>query len=346
MLPYVLLFLIIGGLAIISTLGSKPLRLAGAVAAIVLALFAGMTGDSVDYFAYEGIFNAMSAADNLDWPIRILIGKDPLFGTLVLGTVMAGAGVQLMFLSSALIGISIKWRAFERVFESAAVPFFVLLCGYFFLHEFTQIRAGIALGFCFISLVLKCEGGHDRAAFAWAFLAVGFHASVVLYLILMWIVTMPPRRAWIWSGAVVALLLLGARAASSVIAQFDTRTEDQLSATGSSITPLLIAAVRLAILAWIWSDLRKRSDENARLLQACMILCIAAVPFLVVLRGLSSVMAFRFYELFDAFSVFILSASLLRGSVIAQVASLALCAASMFIHFHDDLIPSYVFGSF
>lgn len=318
----------------------------GFILAIVLMAFAGLRGDSTDYEQYEVIFGLMKDAGDVDWWLRILIGKDPLFGSLMLLVITAGLSSQWLFVSAAVLGIGTKWAAFNRAYGAATAPLLATLFGYYFLHDFTQIRAGIALGFCFVSLVLKCEGGHNRAAFVWGLLAVGFHASAALYLMLMWVVTLQPRRAWIFSLMIVALLLLGARAESALVSSFDDRTDPTLDTTGSSITPLLIAGVRLAILVWIWYDLRKRSEDNARLLQASIILCAVAVPMLIVLRGLSAIMAFRFYELLDAFSVFLLGASLARGSTASRLVSLALCVASILVHMHNDLIPAYVFGTF
>jgi hypothetical protein len=70
---------------------------------------------------------------------------------------------------------------------------------------------------------------------------------------------------------------------------------------------------------------------------------------LTLLFGLSSVtsaLAFRSYELFDAFSVFIVGAALSRGRPVARAAAVLMCAQSLAAMINGGLMVSYTLATF
>jgi hypothetical protein len=346
MIPYLLLLLLIVAIAVMSGLQSRPWRTGGVIAAVLLMLFAGFRSNGPDYFDYLQMVDAMSAsAGIIDWPARLLIGKDPLFGVLVLAIASAGVSAQWLIMSSAILSVGAKWRAFQHTFGGAAAGLLASLGTYYFLHDFTQVRVAIAIGLCFLSLIALHEKRRG-ASIGWGLLATGFHASAVLYLLLAWTTVLEARRGrWMLAGLVVIVLAI-ARAASAIIAEVDERTALQLEEAGTSLTPILVASVHLAALAWLYRESRSRWPEIPGLLRACMMLCTAALPMLIGFRTLSTAAAFRFYELLDAFSVFILVAAFVRGTAPMKLVVVALCAISLAIAFRSGVLPDYSLASF
>ena len=330
--------------SLLAALGLHAPRLAkgcGALIALVLFAFAALRSDSTDYEQYVAMYDLMRATNNVAWPLRLLIGKDPMFGGVILGVVTLGLSAQWLFVSAAALSVGVKWAAFGRAFGNAAAALLVTLFGYYFLHDFTQIRSAIAIPFCFIALQDACSGRPWRAAL-WTAFGATFHASAILCLPMIWLTTLDGRRAYLATLVFVVLAIAFARITYSHVADFDDRTAMQADKTGTSLTPLVVATLRMFVLLGIHRAIRERWPAMARVLRACMILCLAAVPFLFGLRGLSSTMAFRFYELLDAFSVFILAAALIRGPILARLAALALCIASIIVHVHNGLLGDYV----
>lgn len=314
-------------------------------AALVLALFAGLRADSTDYQEYVVLYDLMQDADDVAWPFRLLIGKDPLFGGLMLVLVQWGAHVQWLFLTAATLSMGLKWRAFQTCFGQSALPLLVCLSTYYFLHDLTQIRAGIAIALCMVALVSMARGQQSHALMLMV-IACGFHLSAAMLIPLSMAAARPGRQGH-WLVTLLTLTYIaGAHAALALLADFDERASAQLDLTGTSLVPLLLNGSRLAVLIWLTRRTLPAWPEVAPLLQMCLRLSCAGLALQIGFRDISSALAFRSFELLDAFSVFILAAALLRGGKLTATVAVGMCLMALTLAIHGELLPDYAVGSF
>jgi hypothetical protein len=341
---YVLVLSLALALSAVSSVAPRMARGSGLLLGGFLVAFAGLRGNSTDYQEYVLLFDLMQQASDFDWSTRIFIGKDPLFGALMLSIIDLGANVQWLFLIAALGSVGLKLYAFNRALGRTAVPLLVSLCTYFFLHDYTQVRAAIAIALCFVSLIALCEGRFWQSLAFWL-LAVGFHASAALFLPLAILAQLRGRRAHLALTIAVALIFATARFAFSELATVDERTAFQLDQTGTSLTPLLINGTRLIALIWLYRSTSSYWKRQRKLMRSCMLLCVVAVGLQIGLRDVSTALAFRMFELFDALSVFILSGSLIRGTVAGRVVSILLLAQQLALNIYAGLLTPYSIGA-
>lgn len=318
MLPYVLIFGWIALLALGTSLAPASAVGMGWTAAITAMLFAGMRGADMDHDQYMLLIDLFSDSDATGLA-HWLIAKDPLFGLLldVLGRV--GAGPQWMFLVTAAAAALSKQIVFSRAFNGAtAAAWLVCLCMYFFLHDYTQLRSALAVGFCLLALQALVEGRR----WAWLLLGLigtGFHISGLAFLLisspLLWRTDRP--IAWMWLlAAAMSLAMVGAL---GMLSEFDARALEHAETTGTTATPVVLSTLKLVGLCWLWRGLKSnpvlREDPLQRdLLRACFALASTSLLWLVLLRNSSSALAFRFSEFFDAFSMLPLAAAVMRLS--------------------------------
>ena len=87
--------------------------------------------------------------------------------------------VHYVFFVYALLGVTIKFLAFKRLSPMPFLVVSVYVCTSYVLHEFTQIRAGVATGFILLSLKPMIEGRKLHAV-GYILLAFVFHYSSIL----------------------------------------------------------------------------------------------------------------------------------------------------------------------
>lgn len=180
-MPYlVLISCVLAGVRIASALPAmRPLL--GAALAVALALFAGLRAWSVDYDDYLLLLGLMEQAQDIDLPWRWFVGKDPLYGVLLWWSAVAQWPLQRLFFVSALLSLGVKWLAFQHLHLNVPDALLVTLLAYFFLHEFTQVGVGIAVGWAFWALAELLRRRWALGLLLMA-IAAGFHASALLLL--------------------------------------------------------------------------------------------------------------------------------------------------------------------
>ncbi|MBP9131390.1 MAG: EpsG family protein [Steroidobacteraceae bacterium] len=342
-MPYLMLF----GWAIVAAMlsGLTPAlrRPIGAAMAATLVLFAGMRADSVDYDGYREMFEWMVKLD-LDYPERLFFGKDVLFGVLMDVLQRAGGNLQALFLAAALLSVGLKQLAFARAFGgNTAVPWLVTLCLSFFLHDFTQIRTAIALALCFLALQ-HLVAGRVKPWLWLTLVAAGFHLSAILFLPVAGVLLFAPRRrgmAWVLmiSGLVLALFGL-----FQLIAFIDPRLESHGDVTGVNWTALVMAVFKLALLTATALAMRhgtRRFETAARLVWPCVMFVATGVVLLFVLSDMASALAFRLYEFFDAFSIFVIAVGLMQRRAAPVLLALCLCTIGILLQYLPGLFTPY-----
>lgn len=332
--------LLASGLSLISPALRRTL---GLLTAIALVLLAGLRGASVDYDDYLLLLAFMEQAETIDLPARLFVGKDPLFGALLVWNLGSGLTPQWLFLVSAALSVGLKWLAFERALHNAATGLLASLCLYYFLHDFTQVRVAVALAWSFVALA-ELLRGHRWRWLLLMLIATGFHASSAMLMLYMPLLLASGRWRWFATAALTGALLIAIPLSLSSLGAFDARAEVHADVTGVGWIPLALSLLRLATFGGLVWSLQKRAPEFRTLLTCCFALCCVAAVFLFGLRDTSSAWAFRTYELFDAFSIFIVAVAFMRASWPGRLAALIPCAASLGMYVSAGLLVPYTLG--
>jgi hypothetical protein len=215
MLIYCLFFLLLAVLAVEYEIRPIPkTHFILILIAVLLSLFAGLRGVSVsrDYEPYLGSFNAIlhgGASSGLG----ILPLFEPAFVWIVkicffLFTPNGAPAVMLVF---AFLSMIPKTIAIHRLSFN---PFLVLLlyyCHFFFFQEMTQIRNGMACSLFLLALLSYLHARYWETILYIA-VAVLFHNSALLYLLLFLIATRRPQfllyAALLGGGIILGILKL------------------------------------------------------------------------------------------------------------------------------------------
>lgn len=313
----------------------------GLIVGIVLMLLAGLRATSVDYDQYLFLFELMVAGEVIDLPARLFIGKDLLFGTLMAAVIGAGGGAPMLFAASAVISVGAKVIAFNRAFGQAAAPLLASFALYFFLHDFTQVRVGIAMGWLSWALV-ELSLDRPRRAVVIGLVGVLFHASAGILLLYGPVLRTRGVARFVLAGLLTIGLVLAMPVALDLLDVLGARGELDSSQTGTSWLPVLLALAKISLLTWLLPTVRARSAAPLRpLLDHSLLLCWVGVAFILGFQTSSSALAFRTYELFDAYSVFIVAAAFIHGSTSARIAALALCVVALLVFAQAGLLVPY-----
>jgi len=322
----------------------RVVRRAAGLAVVIAALaLAALRGYSMDYEGYVELFDAMVLFD-ISYPERLFLAKEPLMSLLIDGILWLQAGPQLMFVVMAVITIAMKQNVFVRVFRgNTAGAWAVTLSLHFFLHEYTQSRVAVAIAACFLALLAALEG-RKAAWLGWSLFAIGWHVTALAFLtvsISLWL----PRRWRVLGYAAGTLLLCGLMLlAFEWLASIDLRAGEYQGGTGVGALTLTIIWLKLATLVLMAHWLRRApvSRTLQPLVAPSLALGICGVIMLLLLRDVSSVIAFRFYEFFDAFSVFIVTGALLCRRLLPVLAALAYCVLGIVLQYLPDLFKDFV----
>ena len=72
--------------------------------------------------------------------------QDPLYGGVVWLFGHLGGDAEVFYVLLACFGLWVKLTAIGRLSRQSSLVVLIYACSYFFLHDFTQIRAGLAIG--------------------------------------------------------------------------------------------------------------------------------------------------------------------------------------------------------
>lgn len=132
----------------------------------------GLDRDSPNYVSLLNI--PFSQANFLD--------KEPAFWMLVeINRVLFSSNERTFFLIFAIIGVSLKILAINRLSSMPFLSLWAYICLYFILHEMTQIRAGVASGI-FLLAIQDIVNRNFKNYLIKTFLAVMFHYSAIIML--------------------------------------------------------------------------------------------------------------------------------------------------------------------
>lgn len=139
------------------------------IVGIILIVFAGFRGknDGQDYYVYKDLWMTHKLLGYVEYSFLLIrdFVKDNL-----------GLGFQYLLLLYAVLGVTVKLIAIRKFAPFIMGSLLVYFSHYFLLHEFTQIRIGVATGFLMLSLYYLTKKNYV-VFFIFAFTAIFFHQS-------------------------------------------------------------------------------------------------------------------------------------------------------------------------
>jgi len=156
------------------------------VVAIFLALFAAMRGGDVaaDFMVYEDWYTARDGLSGF-------LERPGYFESLyfIWNDFSAAIGIPFRLFVGflAFLAVFIKTNVilnFSRNAWAAGISVLIYTNTFYLLHEFTQIRAGLAVAFIFLAIQALVH--EKRTVFVlWVLVAAGFHSSAVMAFMLL-----------------------------------------------------------------------------------------------------------------------------------------------------------------
>jgi hypothetical protein len=178
---------------------------------LLLAVWAFMTAGIVklvpegsrDFFTYVSDFDFIASLPLGEVPLQ-----DPLYllSIWALGRIGVSAYVFLLALASA--ALLLKLFALSRLTEGSSVVVVLYVTSYFFIHEFTQIRAALAIGIWMFA-VIELDRSRTRAILL-TLLASLIHVQAVLGLVVIGLqaICRTRRSTLIVSAVAVGIVIL------------------------------------------------------------------------------------------------------------------------------------------
>lgn len=150
------------------------------ISGVILIAFAGFRGkdDGQDYYVYKDLWMTHKLKGYVEYSFLLI--RDFVKGNL-------GLGFQYLLLIYAVLGVTVKLIAIRKVAPIITGSLLVYFSHYFLLHEFTQIRIGVATGFLMLSLYYLIKKKYIFF-FIFAGIAIFFHQStffIILFPLLM-----------------------------------------------------------------------------------------------------------------------------------------------------------------
>jgi len=142
---------------------------------VILILVAGLRekGIDSDYYVYRNFWRTRNLLGNVEYSFYVL--RNFIKNTL-------GLNFQFLLLSFAFLGVSAKVSAIRLIAPFLWGSILIYFSHYFILHEFTQIRIGVATGFVLFSIYFLSEKKYILYS-TFALIAIFFHQSCVVVLL-------------------------------------------------------------------------------------------------------------------------------------------------------------------
>jgi len=284
---------------------------------LLLGLFAGFrgAGTSRDYESYQIIFDNIYEIRSDDFGHFLPVLEPGFTGiVLIFRSLFIHNYILTIMLFYGLVTVSLKILSIKKI---SANPYLVILfyySQYYFLHEMTQIRIGLASAILFIAVIFYLRG--EKWVFTlFTIVAVFFHYSAILYLLILFFNSRHFNKI-VYSGIIgisivfgilqIPLLnYLGIFIPTNIpgrLANYAVMVESGLAENINvfNVLNLLNIGVCLYFIIFISKE-TLLSNKPLVLFLKCNIISIF---FLSFLSGVPSI-AFRVSELFGLMSIFV-----------------------------------------
>jgi hypothetical protein len=262
----------------------------------------------------------------------------------------------LFFISSIVSGLSMTYTMVQVIYALLSLTFYyyfmvlsvsnrwatfyfyLILCRFYLVQDFAQIRTGVAIPLMSISIALLCSGKRKQAI-ALYLLALTFHWSVLIGLPIVVLLLLGVEfRSRIWvlffvpltGVALVALHVIVGYL--SVIERLSRYYADSNAAEGLSALSLHFF-IHFAVVVWISLSYWERLSLLSRVATVCTSL---GMFFFVTFVQLSAV-AYRFEDIFDLFWVLLIIDLLEFSSGVKRIIYIMMLAFAGFGLFYVSL---------
>ena len=318
---YFILFVLNTAIVTISYFSKKYRTVAFALFGVILILFAGFRADDVDrdYLSYVdnyqriGTFREFTADDFS----VLLLGLEPsiIFLSLLVHSVFNTP--IMLFVIYAILGVLFKLKAIRKISpEYYLMPLLLYSTHFFFLHEMTQIRAGVACGISFLSLPYIKERKPIKFILL-SLLACCFHYSAVMFLPLYFLTDKINTKVWsnvfVFAAAMAILpfslltvieRLPGLGVISDKIVAYQQLAEGGFASKINVFNPYIVLNELLVLL--LLSVIGKSRLEAVPYLSLLLKMNIIGILMFMGFKDLP-VLSFRIYEYLGFSQVFLLS---------------------------------------
>lgn len=258
----VYIFVFLTTAILVGSVAQTNSRIAIVVTPLILATFAALRGADVaaDFVAYQdwyfdrGVDNGFM---NRPWFFEaIYFWVSDFFA-------MFYIPFRVFVWCMAFIAVFFKIKiivSFSKSGWSVGVSVLIYALTFYLLHEFTQIRVGLAIAFIFFAVRALVDGNRLRFILL-VIIAAGFHSSAIIAFSLL-LPYMHPRTYWVdfWlfaiSGLVFVLAMLGVVVGAEIadiFSKFDPRLAFYISSADKGMSaaanPFSISALLLLALA-------------------------------------------------------------------------------------------------
>lgn len=146
---------------------------------LLLIIIAGFR--PLEYFRdTENYLTMLHSFDNI-WQL------EPTFWILnQFNQLLLGGNDQIFFLIYAILGVTIKIIAINRLSSLPLLSVYLYICLYFVLHEMTQIKVGVACGI-FLLAIPDIVNKNFRMYLFKTLIAMAFHYSAIIMLVLYFV---------------------------------------------------------------------------------------------------------------------------------------------------------------
>lgn len=349
---------------VVSLFWEMPASAVCLLLAVLLAAFAALRGSEVasDFTVYQDWYARRDEATGF-------LERPGYFEALyfLLNDIFAAAGIQFrLFIGFfAFVAVFIKTNvilSFSRNAWAAGIGILIYSFTFYLLHEFTQIRAGLAIAFIFLAVRSLVSGNRTHFAL-FVLLATGFHSSALMAFLLL----LPHRGTiarWIdWglfvvTGSGILLVMRGVdvgTALASMLTTFDPRItlyvflaeSGQSEAANSfplSALLLLVLALSLTGLEFNRPQVNPLDEPDVHVVVLARRSILIGVSFLVSLSAIPE-LALRLFEFNIVLVPLIAAIFFSRSGWLLQKGLLLLwtgAIAYVFIFRDEGLVQPYV----
>ena len=278
-----------------------------------------MFGIDRDYLQYRAFFESLSA----EYDGRFEVG----FVALTLLVKEMGFSFWALLFSSALISLTAKLYLITRL-SNSTFWFFVYLLSLYPLHELTQVRVSIALGFGYLALYFSFNKRNGFKAIIFATFSVLFHWTLLVFVPFILFVNVLRRRSLFVIGVVIFAPIIVIFSSLSALSYLNPQVGHML-ATAGEMNANPFSSRNLIFLMLVFLGLININK-----------LPVSAIPFLYLsIFGISfwygmmsiPVFAHRIFEL-TIFSCFFWISELPKYSKIVAMALFAFLSVYLFIN--------------
>ncbi len=356
MLTYYLLFVLFVCIALLEDeLTPKAKAQTLLLSAVLLILFAGLRSNKVgaDYKAYETLYQLVQNPPHLFAnPVQLFVNYrlEPSF--LLLSSFIKAHfndGIKVLIFLYAIIGISLKIKAIQKISDYKLLSLLIYFSGIFFLHDMNQIRAGVAIGFLLLSIPYIVER-NIKIYFLLVLIAVLFHYSAIIFVLFYFVDSKRINQGnYLLIILVPIILCLLKLDLISLLCKFEfgifsekIRAYSELQKTVHSKINIFNFGVLLQIIVSLFFIMNVERTENKYAVILTKISCFGIAFF--YLFSSAPVIAFREFELLSCVQIFLipLSIDLVKPKVFAQLFVFVISLA----YFLNQMLINSIFGPY